>query len=257
MKLPFETEGVDKIGRSRFAVILIRPDSHENIGLVARAMKNTGFADLRLVGIDGLEPEAWRTAVHAEDILDNARFYPDLAAATKSLHLVFASTARVRKKFAILTFPEALETMLRFPLDTRIGLLFGKERTGLTGEELGSANFIYSIPQAVRQPSYNLASAVLLSLFGLFGRSAEGAFPREERPLLRRDQDDCIRVILMKLEKTGFIHATNRTHITRKVQDIFGRIALTDKDRKLLMAIFNKSVERIYRPCLPGNQEKD
>jgi tRNA/rRNA methyltransferase len=47
----------------------------------------------------------------------------------------------------------------------------------------------------------------------------------------------------MKLEQTGFIHATNRTHITRKVQDIFGRIALTDKDRKLLMAIFNKSVE--------------
>ncbi len=242
MKLPFDPDGADKIGRSRFAVILIRPESHENIGLVARAMKNTGFADLRLVGVNGLEPEAYKTAVHAEGILDAARSYPDLAAATKPLHLVFASTARVRKKFAILSFPKALDTMLRFPRSTRIGLLFGNERTGLTGEELGSANFIFSLPQAVRQPSYNLASAVLLSLFGLFDRSTEGAFP-EERPLLRKDQDDCIRVILMKLERAGFIHATNRNHITRKVQDIFGRIALTDKDRKLLMAIFNKGLD--------------
>jgi len=243
MKLPFETEGVDQVGRARFAVILVRPESHENIGLVARAMKNTGFADLRLVGLEGIEPEAYKTAVHADDILDGASFYPDLAAAAEALHLVFASTARIRKKFAILTFPGAMETILRFPPETRIGLLFGNERTGLTGEELGSANFIFSIPQAVRQPSYNLASAVLLTLFALFARSTEGIFPKETLPLRRKDQDDCIRVILMKLEQTGFIHATNRTHITRKVQDIFGRIALTDKDRKLLMAIFNKSVE--------------
>jgi tRNA/rRNA methyltransferase len=243
MKLPFETEGVDQIGRARFAIILVRPENHENIGLVARAMKNTGFADLRLVGLDGIETEAYKTAVHADDILDGARFYPDLAAAAESLHLVFASTARIRKKFAILTFPDAMETILRFPPETRIGLLFGNERTGLTGEELGSANFIFSIPQAVRQPSYNLASAVLLTLFAIFARSTEGIIPKEALPLRRKDQDDCIRVILMKLEQAGFIHATNRTHITRKVQDIFGRIALTDKDRKLLMAIFNKGVE--------------
>ena len=120
MNLPFETEGADKIGRSRFSVILIRPENHENIGLVARAMKNTGFADLRLVGLGSLEPEAYKTAVHADDILDGARFYPKLAAAARSLHLVFASTARVRKKFSILPFPDALETLLRFPLKTAL-----------------------------------------------------------------------------------------------------------------------------------------
>lgn len=52
--------------------------------------------------------------------------------------------------------------MMSFPQTTRIGLLFGNERTGLTSEELRSSNFRFAMPQASKQPSYNLAYAVLL-----------------------------------------------------------------------------------------------
>lgn len=243
MDLPFKTDGQDKIGRSRFAVILVRPENQENIGLAARAMKNTGFSDLRIVGVDGLEAEARRTAIHAEDILERAGFYRNLSDATRGLHLVFASTARVRKKFAILVLHEAVETILRFPLPTQVGLLFGNERTGLSSEELGAANFVFSIPQVARQPSYNLASAVLLTLFAVFIKSAEPVIAKEQLPLTREVQEECIRVILLKLEQAGFIHRTNEEHVTQRVQDLFGRLALTDKDRRLLMAIFNKAVD--------------
>ena len=244
MELPHGIREQDGLGRKRFAVILVRPENFENVGLAARAMKNTGFGDLRLVGVDALGPEALRTAVHAETILDRACFFPDLGAATKSLHLVFASTARARKTFSILTFADLLETVCRAPRHARIGLLFGNERTGLTSEELGSANFVFSIPQVSRQPSYNLASAVLLTLFSLYERS-HGSFPQpgKERPLSREVQEDCIRVVLMKLEKSGFIQGANRAHVTEMVQSLFGRIGLTDKDKRFLMAVFNKGIE--------------
>jgi len=241
MRLPHGTGEEDTIGRKRFAVILSRPENFENVGLVARAMKNTGFSDLRLVGIEKLGPGAERTAIHATGILKKARFYPDLLTATKSLHLVFASTARFRNTFSILTFPEALETVFRYPRTTRIGLVFGNERTGLTSEELGSANFVFSLPQASRQPSYNLASAVLLTLFALFNRSMEKAAvgPLDERPLARSAQDECVRIVLMKLEKNGFIHGANRAHVTEMVEGLFGRLALTDRDKRFLMAVFH------------------
>ncbi|MBM3285195.1 MAG: hypothetical protein FJY81_04925 [Candidatus Aminicenantes bacterium] len=243
MDLPFKPDAApDLIRRKRFAVILVRPEKQENIGLVARAMKNTGFSDLRVVGLDGFDAEAQRTAVHARDILGRARFYPDLRQAVRRLHLVFASTARVRSKFSILPLEEAVDFLFRYPASTRVGLLFGNERTGLTSEELGSANFVFSIPQAVRQPSYNISSAVLLTLFEILRRSPAAPVPLEKRPLPRDAQDECIRVVLMKLRQSGFIHETNETHVTRRVQDLFGRLALTDKDRKLLMAIFNKSL---------------
>jgi tRNA/rRNA methyltransferase len=245
MQLPHGTSEEDSIGRKRFSVILSRPENFENVGLAARAMKNTGFGDLRLVGIGKLGPKAGRTAIHAGGILKKARFYPDLGAATKSLHLVFATTARSRNTFSILTFPEAIETIFRYPKTTRIGLLFGNERTGLTSEELGAANFVFSLPQASRQPSYNLASAVLLTLFALFSRSREqvAVGPLEPRPIVRGAQDECVRVILMKLERKGFIHGTNKAHVTEMVEGLFGRLALTDKDKRFLMAVFNATAK--------------
>jgi len=243
MKLPYETEVKDRINRKRFSVILIRPENQENIGLVTRAMKNTGFEDLRLVGFERLEPEAYRTAIHSEDILERARFYPSLEEATESLHLVFASTARFRKTFSILTLPEAIETIFNYPVSARIGLLFGNERTGLTSKELGASNFVFFIPQATRQPSYNLGSAVLLTLFSIFSRSSGEYISQGPLPLPRKEQEDSIRLILEKLEKKGFIHKTNKAHVTGMVQELFGRIALTEKDRRFLLALLNKVVD--------------
>jgi tRNA/rRNA methyltransferase len=242
MDLPFKKDAADSTGSKRFAVILVRPEKQENIGLVARAMKNTGFSDFRVVGLKRFDAETQRTAVHSGNILGRARFYSSLNRAIERFHLVFASTARVRSKFSILPLEEAVDIIFRYPSSTRVGLLFGNERTGLTSEELGAANFVFSIPQAIRQPSYNLSSAVLLTLFEIFRRAPTAPVASEKKPLLREDQDECIRIVLMKLRQSGFIHETNESHVTRRVQDLFGRLALTDKDRRLLMAIFNKAL---------------
>ena len=94
------------------------------------------------------------------------RFFPTLSAGVADLNVVFASTARRRQNFSSLHLEEAVSRLRAFGPPSRIGLVFGNERTGLTSAELARSNFRYSIPQAARQPSYNLASAVLLTLFG-------------------------------------------------------------------------------------------
>jgi len=63
--------------KNRFSIILARPENHENIGLAARNMKNTGFTNLRLVNVGALGEKAFVTDVHANDILNNVRYYPD------------------------------------------------------------------------------------------------------------------------------------------------------------------------------------
>jgi tRNA/rRNA methyltransferase len=93
--------------RERFVVVLVRPESLENIGLAARAMKNTGFRHLRVVGRSKIEIACPRTAVHAKDILKEASFYTDPHSATADLNLVFASTAKPRQNFSVLPFDEA------------------------------------------------------------------------------------------------------------------------------------------------------
>ena len=66
----------ERTGASRFTVVLVRPDSPENIGMAARGMANAGVADLRFVGVDRLEPPAWRTASSRSVVSRTARTWP-------------------------------------------------------------------------------------------------------------------------------------------------------------------------------------
>ncbi|MGD2244997.1 MAG: RNA methyltransferase [Candidatus Aminicenantes bacterium] len=243
MKSSDFTEPADLM--ERFRVILARPENSENIGFVARGMKNTGFAALRLVGVKRIDERSRKTAVHAQDILEKARLYPNLSAAVEDLELVFAATSKKRKNFPAIPLQKAVEEMFLHPPSTRIGLLFGNERTGLISDELRRSNFRFSIPQAEKQPSYNLASAVLLTLFHIYTYvNPKKADIESDKPLSRKEQEECIRLILDKLEKRNFIHETNRRHMSDMVYDLFGRLALTEKDRKLILALFSKGVDR-------------
>ena len=229
--------------RERFAIVLVRPESVENIGLAARAMKNTGFRNLRVVGRSKVEIACPRTAVHAKDIMKEASFYTDLPSATADLNVVFASTAKPRQNFSVLPLDEAISKMFTFLSEAKIGLLFGNERTGLTSTELAASNFRFTIPQSSRQPSYNLAAAVLITLFEVFRRLPIQEMPAgpvtREVPLPRKDQEQCIRLIIQKLEEKEFIHPTNRRHTTQMLHDLLGRLGMTDRDRKLLLAMFS------------------
>jgi len=235
------------------SVILARPENPENIGLAARAMKNTGFRDLRLAGVRRIRVKARAAAVHAADILDGARLCPDLASATSDLQVVFAATARRRSNFPALTLAEAVARIRSYPPATRIGLLFGNERTGLTSDEMRASSFRFTIPQAARQPSYNLAAAVLLTLYALFAASEPAPGPSSsEPPLPRAAQAEVIGRILSILEERGFLHATNRRHVTDVAFELFGRLAMTAKDRNLLLAIFHKGAGEGPRPGGPA-----
>ena len=228
--------------RPVIAVILARPQSAENIGLAARAMANTGFRDLRLVGVRRLGALAERTAVHAGNILAGAGRFAGLAEAVSDLEVVFAATAKARKNFPAIPLDEALARIRAFPGRTPIGLLFGNERTGLTSDEMKHSTFRFTIPQAGRQPSYNLAAAVLLTLFPLFGAArAPAVIPSpEDVPLPRREQEECIVRILDVLRFRRFIPEGGESHVEQMVFELFGRLGMTAKDRRLLLAIFQK-----------------
>ena len=238
---------------ARFAVVLVRPDSSENIGLAARGMANTGFSDLRIVGLERFEAPAWRTAIHAEPILEGARFFGSLSEAIADRHLVAGSTARVRRDFPLVALREAALRISEYPASTRVGLVFGNERTGLTAAEIGLANLRFHIPQAARQPSYNLGVAVTLALHEIALRGRPVPAVRKDQPLSHEEQAEAGRRFGAMLDGLGFMHDTNREFIEEKVRDIFFRMALTAKDRDVILAMFRRS---LLGPRKPGSRLK-
>ena len=97
------------------AVILSRPQLGENIGSAARAMKNFGLTDLRLIApqCDWPNDRAMILASGAGDIIESARVFATAAEALADIRILFATTARGRDVLREILTPEAAARRLR------------------------------------------------------------------------------------------------------------------------------------------------
>jgi len=147
------------------AVILSHPQMGENIGAAARAMKNFGLTDLRLIAPQCGWPNerALVLASGAGDIIERARVFATATDALADIRLVFATTARGRDILREILTPEAAAARLRTASSEGVAtaILFGGERAGLDNEEMSLADAAITIPTA-EFPSLNLGQAVLL-----------------------------------------------------------------------------------------------
>lgn len=148
------------------AIILVEPQLGENIGMVARAMANFGLAELRLVNPrDGWPSEKARSAASkADHVIDATTVFDTLEEAIKDLNFVYATTARERYGFKPVRSPVTAADTLRakFKAGEKTGILFGRERWGLTNEEVALADEIVTFPVNPAFASLNIAQAVLL-----------------------------------------------------------------------------------------------
>jgi tRNA/rRNA methyltransferase len=138
-----------KMNLDPVSIILVRPKFPENIGSVARAMKNTGLSRLMVVnGCFPVHPSAYKLASGAEDILERAEEFFTLGEAISEMGCVVGTTSRGGKERYHDFTPEALAKKL-IPISQKnlIGVAFGSEKEGLTNEEL-------SLCQILRQDSF-------------------------------------------------------------------------------------------------------
>ncbi|MCM1324865.1 MAG: RNA methyltransferase [Acetobacter sp.] len=144
------------------AIILVKSQLAENIGMAARAIKNCGLEELRLVAPEQSPTSeiALRASSNSEEILQNAKIYPDTKSALADLELVYAATARPRHQVKEVQTAEYAAQHL--PKEQRIGFMFGCERTGLENEDISLADKIIEVPLNPAHSSLNLAQAVLV-----------------------------------------------------------------------------------------------
>lgn len=155
-------------------IILVEPESPGNIGSVARAMKTTGLTNLRLINPCETDVAETRMMAHRSmDIVHHAVHYSSLEKALKDIHISIGTTMRKRQiKFPQFT-PEELAVKVRdLDDDTKVALVFGRERNGLHNEELNLCQIQSTIPIMTQNPALNLAQSVMLYAY-IFMREME------------------------------------------------------------------------------------
>ena len=130
-------------------VILVEPQLGENIGMAARAMATSRLTRLRPVKPRGrLAERRGRAAAGADHIIGKVELFDTVEEAIADLTLVFATTARAHDPAKPVVGPEgaASEIVSHVADGGGAGILFGRERSGLTNDEVALANRIITYP---------------------------------------------------------------------------------------------------------------
>jgi TrmH family RNA methyltransferase len=220
-------------------IILVEPLEAGNVGAAARAMKNFGFTDLWIVGGKQERTDNVSTwwAVGAIDVVDNATRVDTLEEALADCHLTVATTAvRGRQVFEQLNpFDVARLAEEQLADDHRLGVVFGREKFGLSGREVMLCQRTASIPTWPEFPTMNLAQSVAIFCYEL----GKGLRPRTEAP------EPAVHHLIQLLyghsrsllHEIGYFGDKNPDRICAELQALAGRATLTTREASLLLAL--------------------
>lgn len=158
-------------------VVLVKPQIEGNIGAIARAMMNFGLDDLRIVSAEceiGLD--ARRRAMHAENILQNAKLCSSLGEAISGSDMIVGTsgvrTLNEKKYGRIPITPRELADKIS-GFDGTVSILFGQEDFGLDKETIMRCDMLVNIPTSEEYPIMNISHAASVVFYELFLRGVE------------------------------------------------------------------------------------
>ena len=224
--------------------ILVRPQMGENIGSVARAIKNFNIKYLRIVNPRCTWPnnKALATSVGAKDILKSAKIYDSVEESIGDLDIIFASSSRIRKvNKKIITVSNM---KFKIKKGRKIGILFGPEASGLSNDEINCADFLVKIPSNKKFSSLNLSHSAIIfcfELFKLFKKNKERFYSRYKSSLATKSEvNKFLSFIIKNLDKKGFLQPDHkRNSMIRNINNIFHRINLSEQEIRILLGIFS------------------
>jgi TrmH family RNA methyltransferase len=225
------------------SILLMEPATPGNIGSAARAMKTMGLSDL--VVING--PENFRILQQtnlmghgAADVLDKARAVHSWEEATEGLHWLVGTTHRKRRAQFPQVIPvrEAAGKIAGLSQNHRVGIVFGREDTGLTDPELRRCHTLASVPQCSEHPSLNLSQAVMLFSYEIFLASF-GQVPAPDYSLATvHEVEYVLKHLSESLARIGFRpHQGDPDSFIRSLRRVIGRSPLEKRDCNVLHRI--------------------
>lgn len=244
---------------NQIRIILVGTTHTGNIGSVARAMKTMGLSELYLVAPKELpDGQAYALSAGASDILANAKVFDTLQQAISDCALVVGSSARSRTlSWPMLEPRECGVKAVQEAEKQPVALVFGRESSGLSNEELQLCNYHVCIPANPEYSSLNLAMAVQIVTYevrmawlqqqSVAEVSDETAYPTSEQ------MNNFYQHLEDTLNDTGFIIKQHPGVVMTKLKRLFTRARPEDAEYNILRGILT-SVQRYGRKAQGGKE---
>jgi TrmH family RNA methyltransferase len=169
--------------------ILVEPKEPGNIGSAARAIKNMDFKNLRLVNPPSLDTDEARMFAHgSREILNKAKSFASREDALGDMQYVVGTTRRRgRRRGAFIAVAKSASGLYEIAASNKVAILFGREDRGLFNDEVDRCGFMINIPASKKQPSINLAHAVMIIAYELSAAAVKDRGLAEDGGLIFAD----------------------------------------------------------------------
>jgi len=230
-------------------VVLVEPEYQGNIGSIARVMKNFGFRRLWLIKPKtAIGNEARSLAAHAGDVLDGIKVVDVLDKALRGADYVVGTTSIMAKRPANVTriaiTPEELARKIQ-NIDGEIALLFGRESTGLSNQELGTCDLVVTIPTDPSYRALNLAVAVAILLYEIH-KNCMGVKTAYTMEAAGEHKNRLIRYLGEFLDEVSFPEYRRRIGV-RTFRNLIGRAFISKREATILIGVYNKALTTMRR----------
>jgi len=228
-------------------IVLIQTSHPGNIGSAARAMKTMGLSEFYLVRPKSFPDEqAVAMSSNATDILDKAVVVESVEEALIDCRLVVGTSARYERtlQWDILEPKECSEKLVAQAQSGKVAILFGRESSGLTNDELAMCHFLVHVPTNPDYSSLNVASAVqILSYECRVAHLSSSEIENEQQ-----EKEEAVTVDVMEgyykhletsLIESGFLDPENPKHLMTRLRRLYGRVRVTPSELNILRGILS------------------
>lgn len=227
-------------------IVLVGTTHPGNIGAAARAMRTMGLDRLSLVAPREFPcEEATARAAGADAVLESARVCASLEEALADCRYVIGASARLRGlSWSVFSPREAAPRLLAETVHGEVAVVFGRESSGLSNDELACCHALLHIPTDPGFSSLNLAMAVQVVAYELRLAMLDAAapVPAAERldPLATAEDVERFYAHLERtLVDTGFLNPDNPRHLMLRIRRLFSRALLEEKEVRILRGILS------------------
>lgn len=237
-------------------IVLINTSHPGNIGAAARAMKTMGLSNLYLVSpILFPHQKAEEMASGAVDILEKAVVVETLDEAIADCSLVVGTSARSRAiPWPLLNPKELAEKAMQEAAHAPVAIIFGREQSGLTNEELHKCHFHVHIPSNAEYSSLNLAAAVQVITYELRFASLQEIEAEEwDYQWARSDELESfyehLQSVLVEIE---FLNPKAPRQLMTRLRRLFNRSRLDQMEINILRGILGTVEKKLKKTNLTG-----
>ncbi len=227
---------------NNISILLLEPQSPGNIGSVARVMKNMGLTSLYLINPNTqINAESFQLACGADDILAAALRTETLEETLQPFTLCVGTTSRSVDTFPRVLTPHQLATQIaEFSAESRIALLFGPERTGLTNEHVKYCQWLVTIPSNPAFESMNLSHAVAILAYELYSRRPQPTPGREIQSARLSQIESFCQTLERNLIEIGFLKDPYPERLMITIRNVMSRASLEERDVQILRGILRQ-----------------